>query len=144
MVLDAGGHVVHANSAAVVAGQPLAPSAADEFAREVLLDVVQEGTGRRAKLAHWHVLGKTGTAQMPAASGGYDPEGYISSFMAAAPATDARLVAMVMVFRPQKDLGYYGGTVAAPAVGRILDQALAYLEVPPDKHTPRFAGWHGH
>jgi cell division protein FtsI/penicillin-binding protein 2 len=142
-VLDSSGEVVYRNRGGEVVSEALSPAAAEEFARRVLLDVVREGTGRRAKLEHWHVLGKTGTAQLPQPGGGYDPEGYVGSFMAAAPAGRARLMAMVMVYRPNKRLGYYGGTVAAPAVGEILRQSLGYLEVAPDKFEPRLAGLAG-
>jgi cell division protein FtsI/penicillin-binding protein 2 len=118
----------------MVEGQALDPGAAEQFARGVLLDVVREGTGRQAALASWHVLGKTGTAQVPKPGGGYEAGGYISSFLGAAPASRARLVVVVAIHRPDPKLGYYGGTVAAPAVGEILQESLGYLGVPADKY----------
>jgi hypothetical protein len=36
-----------------------------------------------------------------------------------------------MVNEPDKSIGYYGGTVAAPAAKKILEQALPYLGVSP-------------
>jgi hypothetical protein len=43
-----------------------------------------------------------------------------------------------MIFRPNKRIGYYGGTVACPAAGRILGAALDYLNVPDDAAPPPF------
>ena len=37
---------------------------------------------------------------------------------------------MVVIGEPERSIGYYGGTVAAPAVGAILEQTLGYLGVP--------------
>ena len=64
---------------------------------------------------------------------GYEPGLYLGSFIAAAPASDPRLVVLVMVRRPDPSQAYYGGRVAAPAVGMILTESLAYLAVRPDK-----------
>jgi stage V sporulation protein D (sporulation-specific penicillin-binding protein) len=41
------------------------------------------------------------------------------------------VVAVVMVNEPDRSIGYYGGTVAAPAVKKILEQTLPYLGIPP-------------
>ena len=38
-----------------------------------LSEVVARGTGKKAKLEHFIAAGKTGTAQMPASGGGYQP-----------------------------------------------------------------------
>lgn len=104
--------------------------------RDVVLSaVVNVGTGTNAALAHYQVLGKTGTAQIAKrGGGGYVPDAYVSSMVAAAPQQDTRLVVLVSVTQPKKSLGYYGGTVAAPAVRSILADSLAYLQVPAELH----------
>ncbi|HUW84695.1 MAG TPA: penicillin-binding protein 2 [Phycisphaerae bacterium] len=139
-VIDPAGRVVERNNLPQVVKQALEPSAAEQFARRVLLDVVREGTGRRAALSHWHVMGKTGTAQVPG-PGGYEQDAYVSTFIGAAPASQPRLVAMVMIYRPDHQIGYYGGTVAGPAVGEILKQGLGYLGVAPDKYDVTQTVW---
>jgi cell division protein FtsI (penicillin-binding protein 3) len=55
----------------------------------------------------------------------------MGSFLAGAPAKDPKIVVAVMVNEPDKSIGYYGGTVAAPAAKKILEQALPYLGIPP-------------
>jgi len=101
------------------------------LSQQVLVKVVNGGTGRRAALAEYQVLGKTGTAQVPYEDRrGYEPDAYLGSFLGAAPAEDPRVAVLVMIKRPNPRLGYYGGVIAAPAVREILAEALAYLQVP--------------
>lgn len=102
------------------------------LSQEVLVAVVNGGSGRRAALPNYQVLGKTGTAQVPYEDRrGYEPEAYLASFVGAAPAEDPRLAVLVMINRPNPRLGYYGSVVSAPAVREILAETLAYLQVPP-------------
>lgn len=96
----------------------------------MLMDVVEEGTGTKAKIAGYTMAGKTGTAQK-VAHGVYCHDRFNSSFVGFAPAGDPRVLAMVVLDEPKG--AYYGGTVAAPAVASIVSQALRYLEVPPDR-----------
>ena len=81
-----------------------------ETMRAMLVKVVTEGTGRPCELKHWQVMGKTGTAQVPRKDRrGYD--GYLASFIAAAPAHDPAVAVLIMVRRPSKN-GYYGAPVS--------------------------------
>jgi len=107
--------------------------------RELLVSVVENGGGWRAKTGPYRVLGKTGTAKLTYSDrSGYEPGAYQSMFVGAAPVETPRLVALAIVRRPNPAIGYYGGKVAAPVVGTILTQALAYLEESP---APQVALW---
>lgn len=97
--------------------------------RRILRQVVERGTGRRLRDARHPIGGKTGTAQKRAAGGGYSHSKYIASFVGFSPIDRPRLCVLVMVDEPQGQ--HYGGTVAAPAVGRIIDRTLAMLESMP-------------
>ncbi|MFW1677562.1 peptidoglycan D,D-transpeptidase FtsI family protein [Pontibacter sp. JAM-7] len=88
------------------------------------------GTGRRAAVPGYRVAGKTGTVHK-VGSGGYIDDQYISVFAGIAPASNPRLVTVVMVDNP-KGQEYYGGEVAAPVFSRTLSGALRLLNVPPD------------
>lgn len=100
--------------------------------RRVLRDVVKEGTGRRAKSRFYEIFGKTGTAQIADHDhGGYLEDQYIASFIAGAPFEQPRVTVLCVIHRPDVALGYHGGTVAAPAVRRVIEQTLAYLGVLP-------------
>jgi cell division protein FtsI/penicillin-binding protein 2 len=62
---------------------------------------------------------------------GYEPGKYMGSFIGGAPADHPRVVAVVSLYMPTGK-SYYGGTIAAPAVGKILADVLAYMQVPPE------------
>ncbi|GAH76878.1 unnamed protein product, partial [marine sediment metagenome] len=96
-----------------------------------LVGVVNEGTGKKARLEKWQVFGKTGTAQLAKTDQrGYSDDAYIASFIAGAPAEDPAVVVLVSIRKPNVELGrgYTGGTVAAPVAARILEKTLNYLE----------------
>ncbi len=97
--------------------------------REYLEAVVDEGTGKLARVRGYKIAGKTGTAQkvIPGRRG-YASGKYIASFVGFAPADDPRIVALVVVDEPHN--GYFGGVVAAPAFAQITERVLAYLGVP--------------
>ncbi len=92
--------------------------------------VSKNGTGERAAIPGYHVAGKTGTAHK-AEDGGYAQNRYEAVFAGFAPATDPRLVMVVMVDDPNTD-EYYGGLVAAPVFSRVMAGALRLLDIPPD------------
>ena len=92
------------------------------------------GTGRKAAVPGYRVAGKTGTSWKFQA-GGYSTDRYIAVFAGLAPATDPRLVIVVLIDEPGGEK-YYGGDVAAPVFSAVMSGALRYLAVPPDALTP--------
>lgn len=133
-VLAADGRVISDFSNPPTDGQAIPEDIAEIMKNKVLCRVVSQGTGSKSQLANHRVFGKTGTAQIAKkGGGGYEPNAYVSSFIAGAPVSDPELVVFVALTRPDRSRGYYGGTVAAPIVREILTHALAYLQVPPDK-----------
>jgi cell division protein FtsI (penicillin-binding protein 3) len=99
----------------------------------VMLETVTgpEGTGKAARVKNYRVSGKTGTSRKASAAG-YASR-YIASFAGFAPASDPRLVAVVVVNDPSGDQ-YYGGLVAAPLFSTVMEGALRLLNVPPDDY----------
>jgi cell division protein FtsI/penicillin-binding protein 2 len=135
-VTDAEGHIVEDYRDVHVRGQSIDPATAQTMV-EILSLVVNEGTGRNCKLDKWQALGKTGTAQVPRKGArGYEPNAYLGSFIGSAPASNPDLVALVMIRKPDRRIGYYGSTVAAPAVKAILEHGLTYRNVPADLPAP--------
>jgi len=108
----------------------LSRSVCRTWIREAMADVVKLGTGKRAALARYTVGGKTGTAQMLNEDGTYSHSEFLASFIGVAPMENPRLVVIVSVANP-KGGAYYGGTVAAPAVARIIDRSLMMLGAKP-------------
>ena len=94
-------------------------------------DVVERGTGKPAGIKGFRVGGKTGTAQKVRPGGfGYWPGHYVASFVGIAPASNPRLAAIVVIDDPRGI--FWGETVAAPVFARVMEDALRYLNAPPD------------
>ncbi len=94
--------------------------------REQLEEVVaaSDGTGKNAYIKGYRIGGKTGTSEK--APRGTDKR--IASFIGFAPADDPEIVCLVMLDEPQTD-NKFGGTLAAPLAGEIMEDVLDYLGV---------------
>ena len=96
----------------------------------ILQQVVESGTGTRAKIKHYTACGKTGTSQkFDFSLGRYSNEKFTSWFVGFAPAEEAEIAILVMLDEPMGS--YYGGTVAAPVFQEIATKTLPYLSIPP-------------
>lgn len=93
------------------------------------------GTATAARTASYTVAGKTGTSHKVGGSG-YLDDRYTAVFAGLAPASDPRLVVVVMIDEPDLD-NYHGGEAAAPVFGRVIGEALRILDVVPDKINPQ-------
>jgi cell division protein FtsI/penicillin-binding protein 2 len=101
--------------------------------RLIMRDVMTQGTGRRAQSTIYQLFGKSGTAQLPIkGGGGYHEDRYVSSFIAGAPLNEPRLAVLCIIDDPDRSKAHYGGIVAGPVVRNIIDETLAYLQIPPD------------
>ncbi len=136
-VVDSNGKIVKLRESVPEVGYVVKPEVAKWIVSDCLVGVVNErengGTGWRAKLEKWQVFGKTGTAQLARTDGkGYEPDAYVASFVAGAPADDPEVVVLVSIYKPNTKLGkgYTGGRVASPVAARILEKTLKYLRVP--------------
>jgi cell division protein FtsI (penicillin-binding protein 3) len=98
--------------------------------RNLMVGVVDHGTGKKAAIPGFVVAGKTGTAQK-AGIGGYQPGRYVSSFVGFAPSENPRVVGLVLIEEPKGR--YYGGDIAAPVFARVVSQALGILRVAPEE-----------
>lgn len=102
---------------------------------EAMVDVVQRGTGTKAKLADYSLFGKTGTSQKMDPDGRYSHTRHISSFVCGAPVKDPRVLVIVTVDEPTQGGSDYGGMVAAPTAAGIVNDLLKYMQVPSDRPT---------
>lgn len=91
--------------------------------RELLESVVAEGSGKNAYVEGYRIGGKTATSQTLPRSANK----YISSFVGFAPADDPQILGMCVIYNPQGV--YYGGTIAAPLIGKIFENILPYLGI---------------
>jgi len=111
-------------------GQPISPETSERL-RRLLEGAVLHGSGRNAFIEGQRIGGKTGTAQMPKAGGGYYTDKHIASFIGMAPADDPSIVLLVIVQEPKGPYGHFGSQVAAPAFRAMIADILRYLNVAP-------------
>lgn len=101
-----------------------------ETVRAILESVVENGSGKNARIAGYRVGGKTGTAQK------YDESGVsssklIASFVGFAPADDPEYVVLILVDEPQVGT-VFGSTVAAPFVKTVMEETLRHYGFLPE------------
>ncbi|KAA3611121.1 MAG: hypothetical protein D8M58_14195 [Calditrichaeota bacterium] len=100
--------------------------------KKFMKDVVEQGTGKSAKVKNISVGGKTGTAQkFDRKTNRYQKGKYVASFIGFAPYEKPKYVCAVFVDEPQKQ--YYGGDVAAPIFSDIIGRIIHFNFNPPAK-----------
>jgi cell division protein FtsI (penicillin-binding protein 3) len=109
--------------------------------RDMLVNVVAEGTGSRGGVTGYTVAGKTGTARKPQPTGGYrDTEGnyrYVATFTGFVPAERPELSIIVAIDEPSGEI--YGGSVAGPVFADLAQYGLRLFKVAP----PLLESWPG-
>ena len=93
--------------------------------------VSREGTAIQAAVPGYRVAGKTGTVKKLGARG-YTASKYNAVFAGFAPASNPRLVMVVMIDEPSAG-EYYGGVVAAPVFSKVMQEALRIMNIAPDQ-----------
>lgn len=85
----------------------------------ILENTVKRGTAKNIYSPEFSMAGKTGTTQSE-----YWTEStkYISSFVGYFPANNPEYSCIVVINKPEKSLGYYGGLVSAPVFQKIAQK----------------------
>jgi len=97
----------------------------------MLVNAVENGSGRRAQIKGYTIAGKTGTAQVPdLKNGGYLDE-YIHTFVGFAPAYDPRFIALIKLDNPKGVR--FAETTTVPVFHDLAQFIFSYLAIPPDK-----------
>ena len=104
-------------------GERILSEDVSETMRTILESVVSEGSGKNGAVEGYRIGGKTATSQTLPRSANK----YISSFIGFAPADDPQVLGMCIIYNPQGV--YYGGTIAAPVIGKIFENVLPYLGI---------------
>lgn len=87
--------------------------------------VVLRGTAKNLRDTRYQIAGKTGTAHIAKETGGYDNKNYRATFVGYFPADNPKYSCIVMVEKPNKEIGRFGGSVAAPVLKKIADNLYA-------------------
>ncbi len=130
----------------------IASAATIQKAKEMMEGVVMEGTATNLKNLDYKIAGKTGTAQIAKATGGYGQNSksvtYQASFVGYFPADNPKYSCIVVVNAPSEGV-YYGNAVAGPIFREIADKVYSTLldihsEIkvtqPADTRTPSIKG----
>ena len=97
--------------------------------RKVLENTVKKGTGSKLYSKDFSMAGKTGTAQVDYAKGKHtDAMYYASSFAGYFPADNPKYSCIVIIHKPSKSKGFYGGDVSGPVFKRIAQKI--FTDVP--------------
>lgn len=94
--------------------------------------IAKDGTAYEARVDGYTVAGKTGTVKKSAGKSGYASGKYFSVFAGMIPASDPRLICVVMIDEPSAG-EYYGGLVSAPVFSKVMTGAVRLLNIPPDQ-----------
>lgn len=95
----------------------------------MMVNVVENGHGKKAGVKGYWVAGKTGTAQVPKQDGrGYQPNAHIGSFAGFAPVEDPYFTMLVRIDQP-RDVEWAESS-AAPLFGELAQFILNYWQVP--------------
>lgn len=127
-VQDGQGNTVVENNAKEVR-QVISEETSSEV-RALLESVVQNGSGKNAKVPGYRVGGKTGTAQKYE-NGQVAAGKNVASFIGFAPADDPKIVVLFIVDEPQGVSSTFGSVVAAPYVKSIIEDTMQYMGVKP-------------
>lgn len=94
--------------------------------KKILTGVIEEGTGKMAKVPGFSAAGKTGTAQKIEENGRYSDSKFVASFIGFAPVEDPILTIVVTVDEPHGS--HFGGVITAPVFQRVAADAIRYIK----------------
>lgn len=107
--------------------QVISKDTADKV-KDMMLSVVEKGTGKWAKVDGYTIGGKSGTSE-PIESK-KEEEGYTASFIAISPIENTQVVCLVVLYKPEGAAGHQGGQTAGPVASQIMSEVLPYLGIP--------------
>ena len=101
-----------------------------ETLTKMLINVVENGSGKQARIPGYTIAGKTGTAQVSGPTGGYTDK-TIHTFVGYSPAFNPAFLMLIKIDNP-KGIEFSEAS-AAPVFKNVGEFILHYLQVQPDK-----------
>lgn len=118
-----------------VKGQPISAETAKTM-RELLASTVTSkyGTAQAFALDGYEVAGKTGTAEMPKAGGGYayGANEYLYSFLGMAPKEDPKLIMYIAIAKPKLGSNELGSAPVSQIFKSVMHNSLMYYNIQPN------------
>ena len=101
-----------------------------------MYQVVEQGTGRAARINGIKIGGKTGSANK-IDKNGYNQNKMLSSFVAFFPVDDPKYLIYLFLDEPKLKIdskkNLTGGASAAPTVRKIIEKSLSIIKIYPEK-----------
>jgi cell division protein FtsI/penicillin-binding protein 2 len=116
------------NSQPAALGRVISKETAD-IVTQMMVRVVEDENGvGLARLPGYTIAGKTGTAEIPSATG-YEANASIVTFVGFFPADDPQVAVLVKLDRPRD---YWGSQVAAPVFRDLAERLVILMGIPND------------
>lgn len=113
-------------------GHVISQATSEEITRMLVRTVDEALVGGRAKMEHYRIAAKTGTAQIPnPESGGYYQDRSLHSFFGYFPAYQPRFLILIYMVNP-KGVRFASETLTDPFM-EITKFLIEYYEIPPDR-----------
>ena len=125
-VLNADGSVQSTTESKVV--RQVISEDTSAYMREAMEQVVASGTGKNAYVSGYRIGGKTATSEILKEEGDQEDR-YTASFIGVAPMDDPQIAVLVAINDIPESSPHGGGAIAAPVVGRIMEEVLPYIGV---------------
>jgi cell division protein FtsI/penicillin-binding protein 2 len=116
------------NTKTQIVGTPVSANTAQTIS--TMLANALETESSSALIPGYRIAGKTGTAQIPLPSGGYDQNNVNTSFIGWGPVDDPRFLVYVWLEKPQTNKA--ASVVVAPIFKQVVEKLVVMLNIPPD------------
>ena len=111
-----------------IVGTPISADTANTLNN--MLAVALETEGSRGLVTGYRISGKTGTAEIPSPTGGYDSTQTNASFIGWGPTDNPQFMVYVWLERPTSSI--WGSLVAAPVFKQVVQKYVVLEGIPPD------------
>ncbi len=119
----------------IVEPEPLHRVISAQTARTInqMLTIVMNTTYEKYSVPGYDIAAKSGTAQIPSPTGGYEDNATIGSLLGFGPSNDPQFAVLVKIDQPQKSP--WGESAAGPAFQQVFQQLFLLYGIPPTKQV---------
>jgi cell division protein FtsI/penicillin-binding protein 2 len=124
------------NTKTQIVASPISAATAHTITDMLANALESESSG--ALVPGYRIAGKTGTAQVPLPTGGYDPNNVNASFIGWGPVANPRFLVYVWLEKPQSNKA--ASVVVAPIFKQVVQDLIVLMNIPPDNSGLQSSG----